>query len=706
MKQTLLLLAGLLCATGSIAQRTCGTDEYVRQLELTNPEFVKSRQQVQQRVSQWLATAENAGQKQAKNVVTIPVVFHVVYKTAAQNVPDAQLLAQLQRLNQDYRKLNADVSQTPAIYAGLAADTEIEFCLAQRDPQGNPTTGITRTSTTVNSFNLSDAVKFSNQGGVNAWNPSQYLNIWVCNLGSGLLGYATPPGTSPNYDGVVLLYSSLPGGSAAPYNQGRTATHELGHYFNLDHIWGSGNGGNCASDGIADTPTQNEPNYGCPSFPSPSCNNSGDMSMNYMDYTNDACMYMFTTGQKNAMLAAINTSRPGLLTSLGCVPPTLAALDASVVSISYPGNSVCAGSFSPKVTVKNSGQNTITSLSVNYSLNGGATSSFTWTGSIASQATTVITLPSITINPGAHNLTVILNSPNGGTDGNMANNAANRNFTAISQAPGITMAAPQSFEQATFPPAGYQLTNTAQNYSWERTSSAAKTGNSSMFVNNYNANSPGNRSELVMPTINLSAYSVANLTFEVAHKTYTNSANNPDSLEVLISTDCGSTFVSLYKKGGAMLATGSGSSSQGPAFVPASASDWRKETINLAPYLSSSSAIIKFRAINRYGNNLYLDDILVDGSLISSSPAEILNQQISLYPNPAQGIINLKFINADEKACIEITDMLGRVVTRETALQVSENTATLHVNHLSNGVYIARISNGATVITKQFVISK
>ncbi|MEM7041014.1 MAG: zinc metalloprotease, partial [Bacteroidota bacterium] len=228
---------------------------------------------------------------------------------------------------EDFRRNNADRQNTPSAFTGVAADSEIEFCLATTDPNGNPTNGITRTFTNSTSFSANDAMKFQSSGGKDAWPTGQYLNMWVCNLGGGLLGYAQFPGSgSASTDGVVVGYNYFgnTGAVSAPFNKGRTTTHEVGHWLNLRHIWGDAN---CGNDFVSDTPTQQSDNSGCPNHPLPSCGNSGDMFMNYMDYTNDACMNLFTEGQKDRMRAVVGPGgfRSSLLSSLGCggaPPPT------------------------------------------------------------------------------------------------------------------------------------------------------------------------------------------------------------------------------------------------------------------------------------------------------------------------------------------------------------------------------------------------
>lgn len=327
--------------------RTCGTLEAEAAMEKADPGYKTRKLQNEAAISKYLSNPANRNKTQATK--TIPVVFHVVYNTAAQNISAAQIQSQMDILNRDFRRMNADTANTPNIFRVLGADTQIEFCLASVDPSGQPTTGITRTSTTVSSFSVSspNVVKTTSQGGKDPWPRDQYLNIWVCNMGGGILGYATPPGGPAASDGVVLLYSSVgappanPFTTAAPYNKGRTATHEVGHWFNLKHIWGDEPA--CAADDlVTDTPLQKGENYGCPTFPvansaaggaCPGSDTNGPMFMNYMDYVDDDCMNMFTKGQRDRMAAAIATSRPTLLTSTACANTLTANFSASATSI-------------------------------------------------------------------------------------------------------------------------------------------------------------------------------------------------------------------------------------------------------------------------------------------------------------------------------------------------------------------------------------
>lgn len=253
-------------------------------------------------------------QEAMRRLIKIPVVVHVVYKRQDENVSKRQITSQLTVLNRDFRASNADKSKVPGPWKSLVADSKIEFELATRDPDGNATDGITRTKTERDDFGSNDSVKRTGDGGVAAWPTDRYLNIWVCNLAGGLLGYAQFPGGPARTDGVVILNTAFgtTGSAQAPFNKGRTITHEVGHWLNLRHIWGDEMG--CSgSDRCPDTPNAAGPNYGEPRFPVVTCNNgpNGDMFCNYMDYVDDAAMCMFTYGQvarMNATLAGPRSS--------------------------------------------------------------------------------------------------------------------------------------------------------------------------------------------------------------------------------------------------------------------------------------------------------------------------------------------------------------------------------------------------------------
>jgi len=301
--------------TTPIKIRKCGTMEvYNRQAE-NFPEFRLAQSSIENDI---LNILERKKISEITKPVKIKTVVHVLYTNESENVSDAQILGQIDVLNKDYSAKNTDIPKVPEVWSELVSDTMISFELADLDPSGSPTNGITRTQTTNNSFGTDDSVKFDDQGGKSPWPTDTYLNIWVCTIGGGILGYAQFPGGPPETDGVVIDVQCFgtEGTAVAPFDLGRTATHEVGHYLNLSHIFGEGRGNICSdSDYVDDTPNQLGPNYQKPVFPKISCNNGpdGDMFMNYMDYVDDDTMFMFTTGQKERMQATLLGPRASLI---------------------------------------------------------------------------------------------------------------------------------------------------------------------------------------------------------------------------------------------------------------------------------------------------------------------------------------------------------------------------------------------------------
>jgi len=306
-------------------QPSCGMEIRQQQALLRNPALAEDRRQLEQLTKAWIA--KQALEKTRENVVRLPVVVHVVWRTQEQNISDEQIRSQIAILNRDFRKMNPDAGTTPTPFAALVADVGIEFCLAAKDPAGMATTGITRTKTTVTDIGDKDRWFSTLRGGKDPWNTKKYINIWVCEAGDDLFGFAFLPGTAdpPEADGLVISsqYFGSTGTALAsrPNHKGRTTTHEMGHYFNLDHLWGPDDSTCDEGDNVADTPPQYEATYECPGFPlRDRCTpgGSGILFFNYMDYTDDECMYMFTLGQKQRMLAALNGPRSNLLGQSNC----------------------------------------------------------------------------------------------------------------------------------------------------------------------------------------------------------------------------------------------------------------------------------------------------------------------------------------------------------------------------------------------------
>lgn len=400
-------------------------------------------------------------------LLTIPVHVIVVHRTGqavgtGTNISDQRILSQIAALNLDFLRKNADAVNTPSVFK--VSGGQIQFCLASVDPNGNATNGITRYPTNQDFDNNEIAIKRASH-----WDPKRYMNVWVAPNIDGL-GYAYLPTPnslpSTDEDGVVILTEAFGGpnsGATAPFNLGRSLTHEAGHYLGLDHIWGDG----CqVDDGISDTPNQEQENYDCPSHPSPSCNNQGDMFMDYMDYVDDDCMNAFSTGQVTYMRSILGSSRAQLITpgrttcSTGtptppqptcddgikngdetgidcggsCKPCEVAAsgVDAGLTSLTYTVSSTqaCSPSVNFKVILNNYGTTALTSVVIELSGNGGKLLGYTWKGQLAAKGKTTVTLPSVTIGGGQQQIVATSKSPNGKTDANTGNDQTSANVTA------------------------------------------------------------------------------------------------------------------------------------------------------------------------------------------------------------------------------------------------------------------------------------
>jgi len=325
---------------GLMAQRICGSETYFQQFGNVKPQKNNRQLLSKEGVTALRDTLPN-------ELISIPVVVHVLYATDVQNISDDQIKSQIESLNKDFSYQNADRNNAPEVFRKLGADIRIRFCLAQTDPKGNKTSGIVRKQTSTVSFAADDKMKFNGAGGDDAWDSERYLNIWVCGLSSRSLGYATPPGGSADRDGVVIAYDvfGTVGNLRKPFDKGRTATHEIGHWLGLKHIWGDTD---CGDDGIDDTPRQKSYNFGCPSFPritDCSADANGDMFMNFMDFSDDGCMNMFTVGQRQKMrsLFAKGAIRNTFLVSSACTAPV--AAEGVPAAVEIPAETIAAPSF-------------------------------------------------------------------------------------------------------------------------------------------------------------------------------------------------------------------------------------------------------------------------------------------------------------------------------------------------------------------------
>ena len=429
----------------------CASTEYEKYLQENN-----SKRMTNQQFENWIAPLlqnykNNKNTALPNAVIIIPVVVHVIHSGQnlgiAPNITDTQVASQITVMNNDFRRIAGTFgfNSNP-----VGADTEIQFVLAKVDPNGNPTNGIDRVNLCQGSWSTTDIDATVKPNTI--WDPNQYLNMWSVNFSDNtLLGYAqfpdgsglngiNPVGGAANTDGVVANYSTF--GSInyndgsfllnAPYNEGRTMTHEVGHWVGLRHIWGDST---CGDDFCADTPVAHGSNFNCPTVTN--CTNTGnEMVENYMDYTNDNCMNIYTLNQKDRITVVMNNSprRASLKTSTKGDAIPLFANDAEVkvdVVCSTPTASVCAaGQSYQKITLYNRGTSILTSASLNYNVNGGTTSTYNWTGSIDTNKFATFDMPVVNTTSGTINVAVV--NANGVADQRSSNNTASGTFTASS----------------------------------------------------------------------------------------------------------------------------------------------------------------------------------------------------------------------------------------------------------------------------------
>ena len=305
----------------SFSQHTkrCGTYEYWEMMKQQDPSLAIGEERINREANEWMVAHRN--ERGQSSVITIPVVVHVLYHTDAENISDAQIQSQIDVLNQDFARLNQDTILTPFVWRTTAANTGLQFCLTSVTPDTAPSTGIERRYTSNESWSNFNEMKSFSTGGLDVWNRDRFMNIWVGNLDGGVLGLTQMPGGSPLTDGMCISYKAFGkiGDLDPQYNLGRSATHETGHWLGLYHIWGDDGGACSGTDYLNDTPNQADNTFNCPPFPqTDECSPAypGIMFMNYMDYSDDACMNIFTNDQSSKMHAILNTTRVSILNNV------------------------------------------------------------------------------------------------------------------------------------------------------------------------------------------------------------------------------------------------------------------------------------------------------------------------------------------------------------------------------------------------------
>ena len=555
-------------------------------------------------------------------IYTIPVVFHIIHNNGTENISDAQVMDALAILNRDFRRLNADADQVQPVFQGMPSDAEFEFKLATVAPNGACFNGITRTVSTLTNNGSSgenqiNAIISGNNVYQGVWAHNKYLNIYVAKDLGGAGGYtflpngnSTASATNMYYNGIFILQDYCGSIGTSTVGRSRALTHEVGHWLNLPHVWGAGNTPGLASNCNQDDGVQDTPN--CAGVQScvltnNSCNSDDaywgmampDNVENYMDYS--YCSKMYTQGQVTKMRTAIVSSVGGRsniwttanLQAVGAIPGTsLCALDFTVNQ-----TTICAGT---SITYE---ANTSTGIS-----------SYSWSFPGGTPATSTAASPTVTYStPGTYNATLTVTSSANGqnyTESKTSYIVVNSNTT-------VNLPITQGFTTATFPPAGWTLINLNGSGTWARsgTVGVAPSAGNSMLFDNYQTDD-GDDDVVRMQAANLVGYTSAQLTFDVAYAMDNNYPNNQDGLQVLVSTDCGATFTSVYSKSGSTLATTANVSG---SFTP-SGTQWRNEVINMTAYAGQGSVIVAFKNLSAYGNRLFVDNINFTGVTGTAAP--------------------------------------------------------------------------------------
>ncbi|MEM8906635.1 MAG: M43 family zinc metalloprotease [Bacteroidota bacterium] len=625
-----------------LGHRNCGHQKMTDHQIVQNPAYAQALAQYKNQVIPQLVEQGLGATESAATILTVPVVIHVIHNGEAigvgANLSEAQILAQLEILNEDFSANNPNFTETPAQWSAATGNPDIQFCLASFDENGNPTSGIIRhqmtvTGTDIDNSNIENSIKPAT-----IWDPNQYYNIWTLGIpgttaGGGTVGYAYLPSTfavGANFDGTVVDYRWF-GGPGFNQSGYKTLTHETGHYLGLPHTF---NGTACGDDdNISDTPNIGEatssirPFLSCSSgnFPTgpTSCGND-HMYVNYMDYVNsDYCYTSFTNGQIAVMRGVLNgnsnipgyASRNGLLNhaTLAC---TFFANDAGINSVSSPasGRQCMMGPVTPQVSLTNFGTAPLTAVTIRYQIDGGTPVDLNWTGNLTSGNAISLNLTPYMPPMGAYTFEVATLNPNGQTDEQVDNNVLQVNATtmAINNLP-----LQENFADNAFDPTanGIEALNVdTDDFVWARSNlSAYGIGNGSAMFNNFdgsNSNNPFNTIDaLLSPVYDLTGSTGVQLTFDLAYAAWSNGSSFfSDSLNILVSTDCGNVYSeSIYIDGGSSLATAVATSSR---FVP-TANQWKTITLDLSNYEGQSGVSFAFVNVSGWGNQLFIDNIEV-----------------------------------------------------------------------------------------------
>ncbi len=713
------------------AQRNCSSMDVLHNHLQESPKLQDKMDRIEKATSAYIK--KNASSR-VDGVITIPVVFHVVYNNSTENISDAQLNDQLQILNEDFRRQNSDADNVWS----QAADTEFEFCLASVDPNGNSTSGITRTSTSRTSFGTNDAVKFASSGGKDAWPAADYLNIWICDIGGGILGYAQFPGGSPSTDGVVndYRYTGSIGTATAPFNLGRTLTHEVGHYLNLRHIWGDGGCG--VDDFVSDTPTSDASNGGC-NIGHVSCGTT-DMVQNYMDYSDDACMNLFTTGQKARMRALFDNggARVSLLSSGACGTPSTPTCNDGIQNGNETGVD-CGGSCAPCQTGCSGTEVSISITLDNYpeetswvirNSSGSAVASGGTYGSQPDGSTVTITEclsdgcydfiisdtygdgiccsygnGSYTVSGGGSTLasggnfgsSETTNFCLGGSTGPTCDDGIqNGGETGVdcggSCAPCQTGCSQVSVDSENFE-SGFGIWNDGGSDCFRYSSTTYANSGSYSVVLRDNTNS----STTTTDNLNLSGFEEVTIDFTY----YPLSMENGEDFWLQASTNGGSSYQTI-----STWASGTDFTNNNREF----------ESVTITGTFTSNTRF-RFRCdASTNSDYIIIDDVDISGCSNGSREVPITEEfiaepvdaisSVKVYPNPTTDVLNINYdLQADAQVQINVLDMSGRSLMNSKATATAgRNASKLNVSNLKAGIYYVQMNTGEEQIVKKFVV--
>lgn len=687
----ILFLVSLFFTSASFAQteriKTCATDSMDNIEVQKDPSILIRRKELAEFTRQFVGPDQRVITP-AGFIYTIPVVFHVMHNYGNENISKQQIHDAMDVLNLSFRKLNPDTSDVIQLFQPVFADPQIQFRLATIDPNGNCTDGIDRIKTKLTYF------AGNNVKSLMDWPNDKYLNIWVVqNIASGAAGYSQYPGVADSIDGVEILSTYVIGPSGGNYVS-RSLTHEVGHYLNLPHTWGSSNtpglASNCSiDDGVFDTPNCLGSDPCCCDTNQNDCGPIANVQ-NYMDYA--SCHKMFTEGQKARMQAALNnslSSRDNLWTqsnllatgtedghvALTCVPKA----DFSDKKIS-----VCAGAtvfFNDK------------------SWRGDATS-WQWDFQGGTPATTYTQNTSTQYNvPGIYNVRLIA-SNSAGSDTLLRTMLVE----VLSDTGTETLPYAESFETISIPGNGWAIENDGTSNAFAITSAAAFTGTKSVELFNQSNNGNHNTDVLLTPAFDLTNVSGTLLTFKYAFAAKINVDSS--ELKVFVSTNCGQNWIQRLLKASSALRTAPNTTGN---FIPTS-TQWATQTINLAQsqFSGQPSVRVKFEFNQENGNNFYIDDINIYGTNVGINEMLAGEYGVVIHPNPAYSAATLELeLSESNSVKIDLYDLQGKKIADVEAKKLAKGKHQFEIpNKNYEGIYFVRISIGNDVFNQKIVFVK